>query len=130
MSFLAHPLLAMRAVGLWTPRAPALQAPGEPALERIAPFELPDDLRRRVAAAAAGEGKSPHAFMLDAIEMQTRFAESRREFVASVHAAEQRAMQYASGHDEPARSSRESDSSPLRDVSPIVVRAPYADRTG
>lgn len=130
MSFLAHPLLAVRAACLWAPRSPALQAPGEPPLERIGPLELTDDLRRRVAAAAAGEGKSPHAFMLDAIEVQTRFAESRRDFVASVHAAEQRAMRYASGHDDSARSSPGNDSSPRLDVSPIAVPAPQAARTG
>lgn len=98
MSFLAHPLLAVRAASLWATRVPAPAAP-EP-IVRIAPLELPHELQRRVAAAAAGEGKSPYAFMLEAIEMQTRFAESRRDFVASVHAAEQRATRYARGPDD------------------------------
>ena len=102
MSFLAHPLLAVRAACLWAPRAPAAPAAAAPEpIVRIAPLELPHELQRRVAAAAASEGKSPHAFMLEAIEMHTRFAESRRDFVASVHAAEQRAMRYARApHDE------------------------------
>lgn len=102
MSFLAHPLLAERAVRLWAPRArAALETAAPEPIGHVAPLELPHEIQRRVAAAAAGEGKSPHAFMLEAIEMQTRFAESRRDFVASVHAAEQRAMRYARGpHDE------------------------------
>jgi len=105
MTFLAHPLLAERAVRLWAPRAPAAPAAATPGpIMHIAPLELPHELQRRVAAAAAGEGQSPHAFMLEAIEMQTRFAESRRDFVASVHAAEQRAMRYARGQGDEAMS--------------------------
>jgi hypothetical protein len=59
---------------------------------------LPDGLLRRVAAVADAEGKTPYAFMLEAIELQTQFAESRRDFVASVQAAEGRASQYACLH--------------------------------
>jgi hypothetical protein len=37
----------------------------------------PADLKRRVVAAAKAADKSPHAFMLEAIEHQTRLDEER-----------------------------------------------------
>lgn len=44
-------------------------------------LKLPDELRKRVAAAVEGTGQSAHAFMVEAIERQTRLAEQRRDFV-------------------------------------------------
>lgn len=44
-------------------------------------LKLPDELKQRVAAAAEVAGLSPHAFMLLAIEEQTRLAEQRRGFI-------------------------------------------------
>ena len=45
-------------------------------------LKLTDQLKRRVVAAARAAEKSPHAFMLEAIEQQTRLDEQRRSFVA------------------------------------------------
>jgi len=45
-------------------------------------LKLPEELRKRVAAAVEGTGQSAHAFMVEAIERQTRLAEQRRAFVA------------------------------------------------
>jgi predicted transcriptional regulator len=44
-------------------------------------IKLPDELKKRVSAAAKAAGQSPHAFMLAAIEQQTRLAEARRAFM-------------------------------------------------
>lgn len=44
-------------------------------------IKLPKELKERVIAAAKEAGQSPHAFMLNAIEQQTRLAEARRAFV-------------------------------------------------
>ena len=44
-------------------------------------LKIPEELKRRVTEAAAAAGKSPHAFMVEAIDLQTQFAERRREFV-------------------------------------------------
>jgi len=46
-------------------------------------LKLPEQLKARVVKAAAGAGKSPHAFMVEAIDLQTQLAERRREFIAS-----------------------------------------------
>ncbi|HQR53076.1 MAG TPA: hypothetical protein PLZ79_07375 [Burkholderiales bacterium] len=50
-------------------------------------LKLPEELRKRVAAAVEGTGQSAHAFMVEAIERQTRLAEQRRSFVADALAA-------------------------------------------
>ncbi len=52
-------------------------------------LKLPSELKDRVASIAEGTGKSPHAFMLEAIEQQTRNAEKRKQFVADGQAAVQ-----------------------------------------
>jgi predicted transcriptional regulator len=44
-------------------------------------LKIPEHLKARVEAIADALGKSPHAFMLEAIEDGTARAESRREFV-------------------------------------------------
>lgn len=50
-------------------------------------LKIAADLKRRVVAAAKAADKSPHAFMLEAIERQTRLDEQRRAFVADAVAA-------------------------------------------
>jgi len=45
-------------------------------------LKLPPELKARVARVAKGAGKTPHAFMVDAIAQQTDLAEKRRRFVA------------------------------------------------
>lgn len=52
-------------------------------------LKLPEDLKRRIVAAAAEAGKTPHAFMLDALAAQTALAERRRQFVESARLADQ-----------------------------------------
>lgn len=56
-------------------------------------LKLPAELKDRVAEAAEAAGRSPHAFMVEAIEAQTRLAERRREFVASALEAEREVEQ-------------------------------------
>jgi predicted transcriptional regulator len=62
-------------------------------------LKLPDELKERIAAAAADAGKSPHAFMVEALAAQTALAERRRVFVAAAHAAAQEVAQYGLVHD-------------------------------
>jgi predicted transcriptional regulator len=45
-------------------------------------LKLSPALKERVKALAEGAGKSPHAFMVEAIEQQARLAEQRKSFVA------------------------------------------------
>ena len=54
----------------------------------VTTLKLPVDLKKRVAAVLDGTDKSPHAFMLEAIERETVRAEKRNEFAAVAHAAE------------------------------------------
>lgn len=62
-------------------------------------LKLPDDLKARIATAAEQAGKSPHAFMVEALQMQTELAERRREFVQSALLAEQEVAQYGLVYD-------------------------------
>jgi len=55
-------------------------------------IKLSPELKTRVAAASKRAGKSPHAFMLEAIEAQTAQAERRQRFVAEAIAAEREAL--------------------------------------
>jgi predicted transcriptional regulator len=57
-------------------------------------LKLPEDLKARVSAEAAAVGKTAHAWMIEAIEAQTAFAERRHEFVASAIRAEEEVAQY------------------------------------
>lgn len=45
-------------------------------------LKIAADLKRRVVAAAKAADKSPHAFMLEAIEQQTQLDKEGRSFVA------------------------------------------------
>jgi predicted transcriptional regulator len=62
-------------------------------------LKLPQELKARIAAAAADAGKSPHAFMVEALAAQTALAERRRVFVAAAHAAAQEVAQYGLVYD-------------------------------
>lgn len=62
-------------------------------------LKLPDALKSRIARIAEAEGKSPHAFMVEALQMQTELAERRREFVQSALLAEQEVAQYGLVYD-------------------------------
>lgn len=51
-------------------------------------IKLPPALKRRVVSVARGTGKSPHAFMVEAISAETRRAELRRKFIEDGLAAD------------------------------------------
>jgi len=50
-------------------------------------LKLPEELKERIAFAAQASGKSPHAFMLEALEAQARLAEMRQSFIADAVAS-------------------------------------------
>ena len=62
-------------------------------------LKLTDDLKSRIAVAAEQAGKTSHAFMVEALQMQTELAERRREFVQSALLAEQEVAQYGLVYD-------------------------------
>ena len=45
-------------------------------------LKLPEKLKRRIAPLAKSADKTPHAWMLEALELQPSVAERRRSFVA------------------------------------------------
>ena len=57
-------------------------------------LKLPDELKHRIAPLAEAAGKSPHAWMVEAIERQTALAETRADFM---RAAEQSAREVDGG---------------------------------
>jgi predicted transcriptional regulator len=61
-------------------------------------LKIAADLKRRVVAAAKAADKSPHAFMLEAIEHQTGLDEQRRAFVADAAAARSEALMSGEGY--------------------------------
>lgn len=62
-------------------------------------LKLPEALKERVSSAADAVGKSPHAFMVDAIMAQTALAERRAVFVTSARTAEQEVAEYGLVYD-------------------------------
>ncbi len=46
-------------------------------------LKVPDELRARLAAQAEAEGKSPHAYMLEALREKADRADRRREYLAA-----------------------------------------------
>ena len=50
-------------------------------------LKLPDDLKERIAPLAAAQGKSPHAWMVEALQAQVAMADMRAGFVADALAA-------------------------------------------
>jgi predicted transcriptional regulator len=51
-------------------------------------LKLPDSLKKRIAPLAESAGKTPHAWMVEALETHATLAEKRRTFVADALAAE------------------------------------------
>ncbi|MBU1663775.1 MAG: hypothetical protein KKG92_00025 [Gammaproteobacteria bacterium] len=62
-------------------------------------LKLPEPLKSRIVHAAEYAGKTPHAFMLEALQAQTELAERRREFVGAALQAEQEVAQYGLVYD-------------------------------
>jgi predicted transcriptional regulator len=50
-------------------------------------LKLPDTLKRRIAPLAEAAGKTPHAWMVEALEAQVELADLRRAFVEDAKAA-------------------------------------------
>ena len=50
-------------------------------------LKIPEDLKARLTALAESEGKSPHAYMLEALERQAERAERQRAYLAAGDAA-------------------------------------------
>jgi predicted transcriptional regulator len=50
-------------------------------------LKLSEQLKARIASLAEEQGKSPHAYMVDALEQQAERAERRREFLAAGRAS-------------------------------------------
>jgi len=57
-------------------------------------LKLPQELKMRINDLAAASGKSPHAFMVDALAAQTARGEIRGAFVQSALAARQDVARY------------------------------------
>jgi len=57
-------------------------------------LKLPQELKMRINDLAAASGKSPHAFMVDALSAQTAREEIRGAFVASALEARQEVARY------------------------------------
>ena len=52
-------------------------------------LKLPESLKKRIVPLAESTGKTPHAWMVEAIEAQATLAEKRKAFVADALAAEE-----------------------------------------
>ena len=50
-------------------------------------LKLPEPLKARIAPLAEAAGKTPHAWMVDALEAQVALAEMREAFIAEAEAA-------------------------------------------
>lgn len=62
-------------------------------------LKLPDALKSRIVDVAADAGKTPHAFMLEALQAQTELAEKRREFIRTALEAREEVAQYGLVYD-------------------------------
>lgn len=62
-------------------------------------LKLPDALKSRITRIAEAAGKTPHAFMVEALLAQTELAERRREFVESAKLARQEVAEYGLVYD-------------------------------
>jgi predicted transcriptional regulator len=51
-------------------------------------LKLPERLKQRIAPLAKSAGKTPHAWMVDALETHAALAERRKNFMADALAAE------------------------------------------
>lgn len=57
-------------------------------------LKLPEELKLRIAQLAESAGKTPHAFMVEALEAETQRSELRRDFVGAALRAEEEVAQY------------------------------------
>jgi predicted transcriptional regulator len=57
-------------------------------------LKLPDSLKARIVALADAAGRTPHAFMVEALEAHAAAAERRREFVQAALNAEEEVAKY------------------------------------
>ena len=57
-------------------------------------LKLPEELKSRIASLAESAGKTPHAFMVEALEAETQRSELRRNFVRTALKAEQEVATY------------------------------------
>jgi predicted transcriptional regulator len=57
-------------------------------------LKIPEDLKLRIAQLAEIAGKTPHAFMIEALEAETQRSELRRDFVGMALKAEQEVAKY------------------------------------
>ena len=64
----------------------------------VTSLKLPEDLKHRVAQVVADTNQSAHAFMIEAIERQTAFAEARKRFVSAALAAEKTMLRSGKGY--------------------------------
>ncbi len=62
-------------------------------------LKLPPELKRRIASLVRRTDKSAHAFMVEAISVETRRAELRRKFVADALAARREMDRTGLGYD-------------------------------
>jgi len=62
-------------------------------------LKLPDNLKQRINTLAAAAGRTPHAFMIEALTEQTERAEKRREFLQSALDAKQHHEQTGIAYD-------------------------------
>ena len=53
-------------------------------------LKLPEQLKKRLAPLAKSAGKTPHAWMIEALESQATLAEKRRGFIDDARAAEKK----------------------------------------
>ncbi|MBP6097554.1 MAG: hypothetical protein KA451_14735 [Methyloversatilis sp.] len=57
-------------------------------------LKLSDELKARIVSAAQQTGKTAHAFMVEALELQTELAERRGAFVADALLAREEVARY------------------------------------
>jgi len=62
-------------------------------------LKLTDELKQRAVAAAEKQGLSPHAFMVQAIELAAAEAERRAAFVGEARAAREQMLVSSQGYD-------------------------------
>ena len=61
-------------------------------------LKLPEKLKRRIAPLAKSADKTPHAWMLEALELQASLAERRRSFVADALDSEKQVRKYGKAY--------------------------------
>ena len=62
-------------------------------------LKLPEELKARIASAAEAAGKTPHAYMIEALATHAALDKRRRAFVASALLAEQEVAEYGLVYD-------------------------------